>query len=161
MAISDELLDQLLANYKKPEDLVGEGGLLKELTKRLVERAMQTEMTDHLMLNTTLDWQATDDIGLFLSSETRQKRYRTWDAASQTEQYYKDYTILHLGGSYRLAENITLNGRINNLLDKDFNTYDTAFTWDAPNNQYTVVKTDHYNNKEAPRSYWVSMNVTF
>ncbi|WP_027390571.1 IS256 family transposase, partial [Chrysiogenes arsenatis] len=48
MAISDELLDQLLVNYKKPEDLVGEGGLLKELTKRLVERAMQTEMTDHL-----------------------------------------------------------------------------------------------------------------
>lgn len=48
MAITDELLDQLIAGYKKPEDLIGENGLLKELTKRLLERAMQAEMTDHL-----------------------------------------------------------------------------------------------------------------
>ena len=48
MAISEDLLDQLIAGYKKPEDLIGENGLLKELTKRLLERAMQAEMTDHL-----------------------------------------------------------------------------------------------------------------
>lgn len=45
---SDELIDQLLGNYTKPEDLMGEGGVLKELTKRLIERAMTAEMTDHL-----------------------------------------------------------------------------------------------------------------
>ena len=38
----------LLADYKKPEDLIGQGGLLKQLTKALVERALQAEMTDHL-----------------------------------------------------------------------------------------------------------------
>ena len=48
MAISDKLLDELLSNYKNPEDLLGEGGLLKELTKRLVERALEAEMTMHL-----------------------------------------------------------------------------------------------------------------
>lgn len=48
MAITDELLDQLIADYKKPEDLIGENGLLKQLTKRLLERAMQAEMTEHL-----------------------------------------------------------------------------------------------------------------
>lgn len=48
MAITEELLDQLIADYKKPEDLIGENGLLKQLTKRLLERAMQAEMTDHL-----------------------------------------------------------------------------------------------------------------
>lgn len=48
MAINDELLDQLIAGYKKPEDLIGENGLLKQLTKRLLERAMQVEMTEHL-----------------------------------------------------------------------------------------------------------------
>lgn len=48
MAITDDLLDQLIKDYKKPEDLIGENGLLKELTKRLLERAMQAEMTDHL-----------------------------------------------------------------------------------------------------------------
>ncbi|MEB8474941.1 MULTISPECIES: IS256 family transposase [Acidithiobacillus] len=48
MTISNELLDSLLADYKTPEDLIGEGGLLKQLTKRLVERALQTEMVEHL-----------------------------------------------------------------------------------------------------------------
>ncbi len=45
---SDELLDQLLSNYTKPEDLTGKDGILKQLTARLVERAMQAEMTEHL-----------------------------------------------------------------------------------------------------------------
>jgi putative transposase len=48
MATTDELLDDLMKNYKKPEDLIGEKGLLKQLTKALVERAMKAELTDHL-----------------------------------------------------------------------------------------------------------------
>ena len=48
MATTDELLDELMKNYKKPEDLIGESGLLKQLTKALVERAMKAEMTAHL-----------------------------------------------------------------------------------------------------------------
>ena len=43
-----DLIDALLADYKKPEDLIGEEGLLKQLTKALVERALNAEMTDHL-----------------------------------------------------------------------------------------------------------------
>lgn len=48
MELSDELIDQLLTNYKKPEDLLGEDGLLKQLTARLLERALAGEMTHHL-----------------------------------------------------------------------------------------------------------------
>lgn len=48
MAIPDKLLDALMKDYKNPEDLLGETGLLKQLTKQLLERAMQTEMTEHL-----------------------------------------------------------------------------------------------------------------
>jgi putative transposase len=48
MAIEKELLDRLLADYKKPEDLIGETGLLKQLTKALLERALEAELTDHL-----------------------------------------------------------------------------------------------------------------
>jgi len=48
VATTDELLDDLMKNYKKPEDLIGENGLLKQLTKALVERAMKVEMTAHL-----------------------------------------------------------------------------------------------------------------
>jgi putative transposase len=47
-SIPDELIDQLLADYKTPEDLTGKDGILKQLTARLVERALQAEMSDHL-----------------------------------------------------------------------------------------------------------------
>src|SRR5438552_2628356 len=48
MAIDNELIDNLLKGYKKPEDLIGENGLLKQLTKQLLERAMAAEMTEHV-----------------------------------------------------------------------------------------------------------------
>ena len=47
-AIAPELLDQLLANYSKPEDLTGENGLFKQLKKALIERALGAELTEHL-----------------------------------------------------------------------------------------------------------------
>jgi hypothetical protein len=43
MAIDKKLIDQLLTNYKKPEDIIGENGLLKELTKAILERALAKE----------------------------------------------------------------------------------------------------------------------
>ena len=46
--VPEELLSGLLANYKKPEDLIGENGLLKQLTKLLVEKALDAELTEHL-----------------------------------------------------------------------------------------------------------------
>jgi putative transposase len=48
MAIDLKLIDKLLGDYKKPEDIIGENGLLKQLTKALLERAMQAEMSEHL-----------------------------------------------------------------------------------------------------------------
>ena len=49
MAIDIKLIDQLLAEHgHRPEDIAGETGLLKQLTKALLERAMQAEMTNHL-----------------------------------------------------------------------------------------------------------------
>ena len=48
MPVSDQLIDQLLADYKSPEDLLGEQGILKQLTKKLAERALEAEMEQHL-----------------------------------------------------------------------------------------------------------------
>ena len=48
MTVSNKLIDRLLADYKKPEDLIGEHGLLKQLTKRLDERALEAGMAEHL-----------------------------------------------------------------------------------------------------------------
>lgn len=46
--LPDELVDELLAGARTEEEIVGPGGLLSQLTKRLVERAMEVELTDHL-----------------------------------------------------------------------------------------------------------------
>src|SRR5919112_5580129 len=49
MGIDPKLIDELLAKYgHRPQDIAGENGLLKQLTKALLERAMQAELTDHL-----------------------------------------------------------------------------------------------------------------
>ena len=48
MGITKDVLDELLKDYHGPEDLTGENGLLKQLTKALVERAMGAELNEHL-----------------------------------------------------------------------------------------------------------------
>lgn len=48
MAITQEMIDQLLKEYQKPEDLLGEGGLIKQLTKALLNRVMEGELTHQL-----------------------------------------------------------------------------------------------------------------
>lgn len=45
---TDALLDELLKGCKSPADILGEHGLLKQLTQRMVERALEAEMTEHL-----------------------------------------------------------------------------------------------------------------
>src|SRR5690554_1849399 len=48
MPISDKLIDQLLDGCDSPEDILGETGLLKQLTKKVAERALEAEMEAHL-----------------------------------------------------------------------------------------------------------------
>ena len=43
-----ELIDELLKDYKKPEDIIGEDGLIKQLTKSILERALESELTHEL-----------------------------------------------------------------------------------------------------------------
>jgi len=44
----DQLIDELLADCQRPEDIVGESGLLKQLSQRLIERSLTGELTHHL-----------------------------------------------------------------------------------------------------------------
>jgi len=46
--IRTELIDELLKDYQKPEDIIGENGLLKRFVKAVLERAMNAELTHHL-----------------------------------------------------------------------------------------------------------------
>jgi transposase-like protein len=48
MTISKDLLDELLKGCERPEDLLGDAGLMKELKIRLMERMLGAELTAHL-----------------------------------------------------------------------------------------------------------------
>jgi putative transposase len=48
MTFAPELLDQLLEDYKRPEDMLGPGGIFDQLKKALAERALGAELQEHL-----------------------------------------------------------------------------------------------------------------
>jgi putative transposase len=48
MPIRRELIDELLKEAENPQDILGEDGLLKELSKAMIERALQAELDTHL-----------------------------------------------------------------------------------------------------------------
>jgi len=48
VAIRTELIDELLKDYQKAEDIIGENGLLKQFVKAVLERALNAELTHHL-----------------------------------------------------------------------------------------------------------------
>jgi len=112
------------------------------------------------MYNATLDWGITEKWNTFLTLSGEKDRYNQWDTTNNKPIYYKDYHVLHMGGSYKVAKNITINARINNLLDKDFTTYQTTFTDDGSGG-YTASYLDDYNLKAKSREFWVSVNATF
>lgn len=117
------------------------------------------------MANATLDWEATDKLNIFLTAELRSKRYEGYDAELETELHYKDYEAFHLGASYKVSESVTINMRINNLLDEDFTSYKTSFISETDDNgnhvEYTPSYRDDYNNKDKARNLWVGVRVIF
>lgn len=118
------------------------------------------------MANATLDWRATERFNLFLTAESRSKRYRSLDANTGEELYFKDYTVLHLGASFDVTDWLTVNARVNNLLDRDFTTYVSRFNDLDSDGAYAdgtaeVQFLDDFNNKDKARSFWLSLNVRF
>ena len=112
------------------------------------------------MANATLDWSVTDRFSTQLSVEARSKRYRGVSSISGDQLYYKDYELFNLGAQYRVNDFVTISGRVNNLLDQDFTSYQYEFL-DNGDGTYTLSTEDDYNIKDKARSFWVSMNVRF
>jgi len=48
MAITNDILDELIGNAKTEADLFGKDGVIKDLSKQIMERMLQAEMTHHL-----------------------------------------------------------------------------------------------------------------
>jgi outer membrane receptor for ferrienterochelin and colicins len=111
------------------------------------------------MVNTTLDWQATDTLNLALIAESRSKRYRDFNTITEQGRYYDGYEIFHLGASWKPErwEGLSINGRVNNLFDKNFiaQTCELSALGDA----FDCL--DNYSIKDKRRSYWLSAKVEF
>lgn len=129
-----------------------------------------TNTAEH-MANSSLNWDALDNLSFSLQAELRSDRYRGWDSVLDRPLYYKSYEVLNLGVRYAFTDNITLFSRVNNLLDEDFTSYTTEFVDLDGDGVYTlatgrgavseVVFTDDYNVKDAGRNFWLSLQMTF
>lgn len=111
------------------------------------------------MANASLNWQINEALSLSLIGEGRYDRYRDTlldaNGASHT-RYYEDYTIFHLGGSWKATPWLTVNARVNNLLDKDFVSQSCLL---ISQSEFNCV--DDYATKDQRRSYWISLNAKF
>lgn len=127
------------------------------------------------MANTQLRWNASDKLSLWVRGEYRGKsrrfnndpKYLTGNSLNEylvTGEYIKDYTLFHLGGSYKYAKGVTLSANIFNLFDKDFR--DTK-VYRNTNNQ-NVVTGDYFSSSQSTkgtvpngRTFWMTANFDF
>lgn len=118
------------------------------------------------MANGRLSWQATERVQSWLRMELRgdsdrfTSRYNNLSAQNKAAydalgNTIKGYALFHLGGAYRISDNVTLNATVYNLLDRDFLTYST----------YSYKGQDYYASDngilQEGRRLWLSANVTF
>ncbi|WP_027348809.1 TonB-dependent receptor domain-containing protein [Halotalea alkalilenta] len=124
-------------------------------------------------LNATLLWDATDRLSTWIEGEYYSSRERFAGGAptsgqnlalyEQAGDKIKGYTLFNLGASYRLSENVRLNGMIYNLFDKDFGRYDT-YTWNGveyPAFHYTQTAQSTTGVYQDGRRLWLSANYQF
>ncbi len=123
------------------------------------DKGLPLTQTAKHMANATLDWEILRGLSAQLTAEHRSSRYRGVDA-NGNPIYYRSYEVVNLGAQYRLNEHVTISGRVNNLLNRDFTAYDVTFI-DNLDGSYTPSYVDHYNNKDKARSYWISVTAAF
>lgn len=111
------------------------------------------------MYNVAIDYKPSKDLSTYVILTGEKERYGGIPRGGTTADafYYKDYSVLNAGASYKANESVTFIGRINNLLDRDFTTYTTQFIDDG--GAWEPVYRDDYNTKAKSREFWLSMNV--
>ncbi|WP_313024638.1 TonB-dependent receptor domain-containing protein [Pseudomonas lopnurensis] len=127
-----------------------------------VNKGWPLNETPRNLANLRLDWQATDNLSTWLRSEYRGERFRRTSAtpnmAYEALGDYKAYTLFHLGGSYRISDNLDVSATIYNLFDTNFSDYKrhannaagTAFTY-----------SNQYHNVQERRRLWLSTTYSF
>jgi outer membrane receptor for ferrienterochelin and colicins len=130
--------------------------------------------TARQMANARLNWAATEDLNTWLAVEYHGKtpRYTTGYSNLSAVQkavyddrgaYLKAWTVVNLGASYKLTPQLTLNGTVNNLFDKDFSGVElyrvgNSSTY-AGDYFQTLASTTGY--VTPGRNYWLSLNYSF
>lgn len=106
----NEILDELLADCQTPEDSLGELGLLKQLSKRLIEQALAGELNHHLKGEQEIELDALNSESLprghsrnGYSKKTIQSDPREMDLAIPRDRNGEFEPVLVLGHQRRLA----------------------------------------------------------
>ena len=109
------------------------------------------------MYNATVDYQPIAKLNTYIQYSGEIDRFNTryQKNGSNQDLFYKDYSIWNLGATYKVDKNLTFNGRVNNLFDKDFMEY-SAVDRVGTTNYY-----EDYSNISAGRNFWLSANYTF
>jgi len=126
--------------------------------KRGVNQGKQLTLTARNMINTRIEWQPAERFGMSLSGQYRSRR--TGDGG-RAQDFYKGYSLFHLGANYTVSPNISLNARINNLFDRDFTAYRVLFESDGSGGYIPDTYLYDYYNRDNGRSLWLGVNVVF
>ncbi|UVO10000.1 TonB-dependent receptor [Pectobacterium polonicum] len=126
------------------------------------------------MANARLNWQIDEQWNSWLSAEYRANTPRfTSNYANLNDAQklvyddrgadLKSWTVVNLGTSYKVTKDVTLNGTVNNLLDKDFSQVQSYTS-----GRNTYYAGDYFGSSSFTtgyvmpgRNYWMSVNVTF
>jgi len=129
-----------------------------------------TNTAEH-MANLWLNWNASDNLAIYLQGEFRSDRYRGYDSVTDKQLHFENYSLFNLGANYKLTESVDLNLRINNLFDRDFTTYSTTYTDLNGDGEFEyitgrgavseVVFEDDYNVKDKARNFWFGVTISF
>ncbi|MBT9429770.1 TonB-dependent receptor domain-containing protein [Candidatus Symbiopectobacterium sp. PLON1] len=130
--------------------------------------------TPRHMANARLNWNVNEKLSTWLKAEHRSKtarftdNYENLSAANRVVYdnlgaYFKSFTVYNLGASYKVSKDVTLNGAINNLTDKDF-TRTHVFAvgnWSTTAGDYFTSSQSTTGYVMPGRNYWLSVNVNF
>jgi outer membrane receptor for ferrienterochelin and colicins len=130
--------------------------------------------TPRHMLNASLNWQASERLGLWFKGEYRSERERFLDrhanlsaankALDDQVGKLKAYEVFHLGGAFQATDNLTLTANLYNLFDKDFlggeyyRASNGSSAWASHYSQSAQSTTGFI---EEGRRLWLSANLTF
>ncbi|WP_353173792.1 TonB-dependent receptor domain-containing protein [Acinetobacter rudis] len=151
------------ANYAWIESEVTEGS----------KKGQQIENTPKHAANLTGTWLVNDKFSTWIEAEYKSKRNRFDDPRANentirevavTGNELKAYELFNLGASYRVNDQVTLSGRVNNLLDKDFGDYRTFTQTNGDiTNAFLYSKTTSATAGTyiPDRNYWLSLTYNF